>query len=81
MFIIYKGPAEYLQGNKDDQDIDLDFQGSYKLPEKKNKSAQIISNTQVFSLRGNMQVFKTIFSVFRRWLWQEWGMKHEEAII
>lgn len=68
MFIIYKGPAEHLQGNKDDQDIDLDFQGSYKLPEKKNMSAQIISNTQVFSLRGNMQVFKTIFSVFRRWL-------------
>lgn len=45
MFIIYKRLAEHFQGNKDDQDIDLDFQGGYKLPEKEKMSAQIISNT------------------------------------
>lgn len=35
--LLYKGLADHFQGSKDDQDIDPDLEGSYKLPDKKRK--------------------------------------------
>ena len=36
MSTMYKRLAEHFQGDKDDRDVDLDLQGSYKLPEEKD---------------------------------------------
>lgn len=61
MSIIYKELAEHFQGNKGDQDIDLDLQGSYKLPGKEKKNiCTNISNPQVFSLRGKTQNYLSV---------------------
>lgn len=79
MSIIYRELAEHFQGNKDDQDIDPDLQESYKLPEEKKKmSAQIISNPQIFSLRGNT---KNYLSIQKMAPTEGSGMRYEEAVI
>lgn len=44
MSIIYKGLAEHFQRNKDDQDIDLDLQGSYSYQRGKNKQTKKSTN-------------------------------------
>lgn len=48
MSTIYRRLAEHFQRNKDDQDIDLDLQGSYKLPEKKNVCTNNIKHITIF---------------------------------
>ena len=48
MSTTYKRLAEHFRRNKDDQDIDLDLQGSYKLPDKKNVCTNNIKHITIF---------------------------------